>query len=53
MTTVTILLRHHFTLTHLMTCLSWKKLKNPIIVDGDDKLVEIGKNNNWECVSFR
>ena len=30
-----------------------EKVKNPIIVDGDDKLVEIGKNNNWECVSFR
>ena len=30
-----------------------EKVKNPIIVDGDDKLVEIGKNNNWECISFR
>ena len=30
-----------------------EKVKNPIIVDGDEKLVEIGKNNNWECVSFR
>ena len=30
-----------------------EKVNNPIIFDGDDKLVEIGKNNNWECVSFR
>ncbi len=30
-----------------------EQVKYPIIVDGDDKLVEIGKNNNWECISFR
>ena len=30
-----------------------EKVKNPIIVDGDDKLREIGNNNNWKCVSFR
>ena len=30
-----------------------EKVKNPIIVDGDDKLREIGRNNNWECISFR
>ncbi|MEL0258209.1 MAG: HAD-IB family hydrolase [Gammaproteobacteria bacterium] len=30
-----------------------EKVKYPVIVDGDDKLVEIGKNNNWECISFR
>jgi HAD superfamily hydrolase (TIGR01490 family) len=30
-----------------------EKVKYPIIVDGDDKIVEIGKNNNWECISFR
>ena len=30
-----------------------EKVKNPVIVDGDDKLREIGKNKNWECVSFR
>lgn len=30
-----------------------EKVKTPIIVDGDDKLIEIGKNNNWECISFR
>ena len=30
-----------------------EKVKKPVIVDGDDKLREIGKNNNWECVSFR
>ena len=30
-----------------------EQVKHPVIVDGDDKLLEIGKNNNWECVSFR
>ena len=30
-----------------------EKVKNPIIVDGDDKLREIGRSNNWECISFR
>ena len=30
-----------------------EKVKYPVIVDGDDKIVEIGKNNNWECISFR
>ena len=30
-----------------------EKVKHPIIVDGDDKLREIGNNNNWKCVSFR
>ena len=30
-----------------------EKVKKPVIVDGDDKLIEIGKNKNWECVSFR
>jgi len=30
-----------------------EKVKNPIIVDGDDKLKEIGNNNNWKCISFR
>ena len=30
-----------------------EKVKNPIIVDGDAKLREIGRSNNWECVSFR
>tara|TARA_B100001059_G_scaffold216887_1_gene235659 strand:+ start:330 stop:983 length:654 start_codon:yes stop_codon:yes gene_type:complete len=30
-----------------------EKVKNPVIVDGDDKLLEIGKNRNWDCVSFR
>ena len=30
-----------------------EKVKNPIVVDGDDKLREIGKKNNWECISFR
>jgi len=30
-----------------------EKVKTPIVVDGDDKLIEIGKNNNWECISFR
>ena len=30
-----------------------EKVKNPVIVDGDDKLLEIGKNRNWDCISFR
>ena len=30
-----------------------EKVKYPIIVDGDDKLKEIGNNNHWKCVSFR
>ena len=30
-----------------------EKVKNPIVVDGDDKLIQIGKKNNWECISFR
>ena len=30
-----------------------EKVKKPVIVDGDHKLREIGKNKNWECVSFR
>ena len=30
-----------------------EKVKTPIIVDGDDKLVEIGKDRDWDCVSFR
>ena len=30
-----------------------EKVRNPIIVDGDDKLIQIGKKNNWECISFR
>lgn len=30
-----------------------EQVKYPVIVDGDDKLLEIGKNNNWECISFR
>ena len=30
-----------------------EKVKYPVIVDGDDKIIEIGKNNNWECISFR
>ena len=30
-----------------------EKVKHPIIVDGDDKLKEIGNNNNWKCISFR
>ena len=24
-----------------------------IVVDGDDKLIEQAKNNDWECISFR
>ena len=30
-----------------------EKVKHPIIVDGDDKLKEIGNNNKWKCISFR
>ena len=30
-----------------------EKVRNPIVVDGDDKLKQIGKKNNWECMSFR
>jgi len=30
-----------------------EKVRNPVIVDGDDKLLEIGKNRNWDCISFR
>ena len=30
-----------------------ERVKKPVIVEGDDKLKEIGKNKNWECVSFR
>ena len=30
-----------------------EKVKNPVIVDGDDKLLEIGKDRNWNCISFR
>jgi len=30
-----------------------EQVKYPVIVDGDDKIIEIGKNNNWECISFR
>ena len=30
-----------------------EKVKHPIIVDGDDKLREIGNNNKWKCISFR
>ena len=30
-----------------------EKVRNPVIVDGDDKLLDIGKNRNWDCISFR
>ena len=30
-----------------------EKVKKPVIVDGDDRIREIGKKNNWECISFR
>ena len=30
-----------------------EKVETAIIVDGDDKLIEQAKNNDWECVSFR
>tara|TARA_B100000941_G_scaffold211401_1_gene154946 strand:+ start:13 stop:666 length:654 start_codon:yes stop_codon:yes gene_type:complete len=30
-----------------------EKVGNPIVVDGDNKLKQIGKKNNWECMSFR
>lgn len=30
-----------------------QKVETPIIVDGDDKLIEQANNNGWECISFR
>ena len=30
-----------------------KKVGEPIVVDGDDKLVNIARKNGWACVSFR
>ena len=30
-----------------------KKVGVAIVVDGDDKLIEQAKNNDWECISFR
>ena len=30
-----------------------KKVGIAIVVDGDDKLIEQAKNNDWECISFR
>ena len=30
-----------------------KKVGLAIVVDGDDKLIEQAKNNDWECISFR
>ena len=30
-----------------------KKVETAIVVDGDDKLIEQAKNNDWECISFR
>ena len=30
-----------------------QKVKTAIVVDGDDKLIEQAKNNDWECISFR
>lgn len=30
-----------------------EKVETAIVVDGDDKLIEQAKNNDWECVSFR
>ena len=30
-----------------------EKVETAIIVDGDDKLIEQAKNNDWECISFR
>ena len=30
-----------------------EKVETAIVVDGDDKLIEQAKNNDWECISFR
>jgi HAD superfamily hydrolase (TIGR01490 family) len=30
-----------------------QKVGRAIVVDGDDKLIEQAKNNDWECISFR
>ena len=30
-----------------------KKVKNAIVVDGDNQLIEQAKSNGWECISFR
>ena len=30
-----------------------QKVETAIVVDGDDKLIEQAKNNDWECISFR
>ena len=30
-----------------------QKVERAIVVDGDDKLIEQAKNNDWECISFR
>ena len=30
-----------------------EKVEIAIVVDGDDKLIEQAKNNDWECISFR
>ena len=30
-----------------------EKVKTAIVVDGDDKLIEMAKHNEWHCISFR
>ena len=30
-----------------------EKVKTAIVVDGDDKLIEMAKHNEWQCISFR
>ena len=30
-----------------------EKVETAIVVDGDDKIIEQAKNNDWECISFR
>ena len=30
-----------------------EKVKTAIVVDGDDKLIEKAKHNEWQCISFR
>ena len=30
-----------------------QKVKTAIVVDGDDKLIEKAKHNEWQCISFR
>jgi len=30
-----------------------EKVKNAIVVDGDNELIKQAQSNDWECISFR